>query len=80
MQKGANGEAVLDEEQRMRRLEKKELDKIAKRFRVITPAEFERNLQLQREISGGDEARNGNSGNMSDVVGETIEKNATRPD
>ena len=64
----------------MRRLEKKELDKIAKRFRVITPAEFERNLQLQREISGGDEARNGNSGNMSDVVGETIEKNATRPD
>ena len=80
MQKGANGEAVLDEEQRMRRLEKKELDKIARRFRVITPAEFERNLQLQREISGGDEARNGNSGNMSDVVGETIEKNATRPD
>ena len=80
MQKGANGEAVIDEEQRMRRLEKKELDKIAKRFRVITPAEFERNLQLQREISGGDEARNGNSGNMSDVVGETIEKNATRPD
>ena len=46
MQKGANGEAVLDEEQRMRRLEKKELDKIARRFRVITPAEFERNLQL----------------------------------
>ena len=80
MQKGANGEAVLDEEQRMRRLEKKELDKIARRFRVIAPAEFERNLQLQREISGGDEARNGNSGNMSDVVGETIEKNATRPD
>ena len=52
----------------MIRKEKKELDKIAKRFRVITPAEFERNLQMVKEITGGDEARNGNSGNMSDVV------------
>ena len=43
--RGPNGETIaVDEEQRMRRLEKKELEKIAKRFKVITPAEFERNL------------------------------------
>ena len=44
--RGPNGEPLaVDEEQRMRRLEKKELEKIAKRFKVITPAEFERNLK-----------------------------------
>lgn len=43
--RGPNGEPLaVDEEQRMRRLEKKELEKIARRFKVITPAEFERNL------------------------------------
>ena len=53
----------------MMRKEKKELDKIAKRFRVITPAEFEKNLQMVKEITGGDEARNNcNSGNMSDFA------------
>lgn len=41
---GPNGE--VDEEQRQKRIEKKELERIARRFKVITPAEFERNLSL----------------------------------
>lgn len=47
--KGPNGE--IDEEQRQKRLERKELDRIARRFRVITPAEFEKNLSM---VSQGD--------------------------
>ena len=35
--KGPNGEVLVDEEQRMRRHERKELERIAKRFKVITP-------------------------------------------
>ena len=41
--------AVVDEEQRQRKLEKKEVERIAKRFKVITPAEFERNLAISDE-------------------------------
>ena len=44
--------AVVDEEQRMRRLEKKEMERIANRFKVITPAEFERNLGQAKENGG----------------------------
>ena len=51
--RGPNGETIaIDEEQRLRRLEKKELEKIARRFKVITPAEFERNLKKAQESGG----------------------------
>ena len=42
----------MDEEQRIRKLEKKEIDRIAQRFKVITPAEFEKNLALVGEKRG----------------------------
>jgi len=38
----------------MQRLERKEMERIAKRFRVITPAEFERNLSKADEAAGPD--------------------------
>ena len=56
--RGPNGEPLaVDEEQRMRRLEKKELEKIARRFKVITPAEFERNLSKAQETGGAQAGR-----------------------
>lgn len=42
---------MSDEESRMRRIEKKEFDKIARRFKVITPAEFEQNLAMANEVA-----------------------------
>ena len=47
---------VRTEEEWMRRHEKKELDKIARRFKVITPAEFERNLSMVGDVAGADRA------------------------
>lgn len=55
--KGPNGENLNDEEQRMRRLEKKEMERIANRFKVITPQEFERNLSLIEQAAGTDKNR-----------------------
>lgn len=83
VQKGPNGETLNDEEQRLRRTEKKELEKMAKRFKVITPAEFERNLQLAMEVSGGEKkdvwaGGNQNSGNMSDVPESSDKQNNNR--
>ena len=40
---------TVDEELKQRRLEKKERDRIERRFRVITPAEFENNLNKNTE-------------------------------
>ena len=46
---GSTGQAAIDEDQRIRRLEKKEIERIARRFKVITPAEFEHNLSMANE-------------------------------
>ena len=43
----SKGQPVLDDEQRQQRHERKELEKMSMRFKVITPAEFERTLSLQ---------------------------------
>lgn len=43
---------TIDDEQRVRRLEKKERERIERRFRVVTPAEFESNLSMNNEASG----------------------------
>ena len=60
--------AVMDEEQRIRKLEKKEMERIAQRFKVITPAEFEKNLALVRENAKQPEGikEMGNAGNSGD--------------
>lgn len=55
--KGPNGESLNDEEQRMRKLEKKEMERIANRFKVITPQEFEKNLSLIEQAAGFDKNR-----------------------
>ena len=38
----------------MQRREQKEMERMAKRFRVITPAEFEQNLKAADESAGAD--------------------------
>jgi len=55
--RGPNGEPLNEEEQRMQRLEKKELERIANRFRVITPQEFERNLSMVDQAATTDKNR-----------------------
>lgn len=37
----------------MRRLEKKEMERISKRFKVITPAEFDKNLATVKDTNIG---------------------------
>ena len=54
--RGPNGEALNEEEQRMRRLERKELERISRRFRVITPAEFEKNMAAAGDLKGSEAA------------------------
>ena len=43
---------MMDEDQRVQRREAKEMERMAKRFRVITPAEFEQNLKVIEESAG----------------------------
>ena len=45
--RGLNGENA-----KQLKLEKKEIERIAKRFKVITPAEFEHNMNMCSEASG----------------------------
>ena len=52
MIRGPNGE--VDEDQRIRRLERKEAERIARRFKVITPAEFEKNMEAAGELRAND--------------------------
>lgn len=49
----------------MRRLEKKEMERIARRFKVITPAEFDQNLATVRENfgQGGDKKNDPSASN-----------------
>ena len=48
----ASAVSINNEEQRLQRLERKEMERIAKRFRVITPQEFEKNLNNANEANG----------------------------
>ena len=50
--RGLNGEIINDENAKQLKLEKKEIERIAKRFKVITPAEFEHNMNMCSEASG----------------------------
>ena len=50
--RNSTGDLIQDEEQRLRRLEKKEIERIARRFKVITPAEFERNMSMSGQATG----------------------------
>ena len=38
---GTHTNMIMDEDQRIQRREQKEMERMAKRFRVITPTEFE---------------------------------------
>ena len=55
---------IIDEESRIRRLEKKEMERISRRFKVITPAEFEKNLAA-RENGLKENAHHHESGNVN---------------
>lgn len=48
---------MVNEEQRIQRLERKEMERIAKRFRVITPQEFERSMHAMNEVKANKTGR-----------------------
>ncbi len=50
--RGLNGEIINDDNVRQLKLEKKEIERIARRFKVITPAEFEHNMNMCNEAAG----------------------------
>lgn len=79
--KGPNGEVLVDEEQRMRRHERKELERIAKRFKVITPQEFELNLRMAGEAAGTvrpqSDSWNGNNGVQNSGPNAGLSSNGT---
>ena len=66
---------VVDEESRMRRLEKKEMERIANRFKVITPAEFERNLAKVKDNAGSSETQNEHAYGLNSTDGQEMDSN-----
>ena len=70
----------------MRRLERKELERIARRFRVITPAEFEKNMAAAGELNGAEGCRPntdswaGGAGDRANGASGVANANGDRPD